>query len=45
MLVHAFRHAFQIASKPNGIPAMGIVPDMLDWMRWPSIDPSTSSCR
>lgn len=29
-LVHALRHAFQIASNPNGIPAMGVVLDVLD---------------
>lgn len=29
-LVHALRHAYQIASHPNGIPALGIVLDVLD---------------
>lgn len=29
-LVHVLRHAFQIASNPNGIPALGIVLDVLD---------------
>ena len=29
-LVHALRHAYQIASNPNGIPALGIVLDVLD---------------
>ncbi len=29
-LVHALRHAYQIASNPNGIPAMGVVLDVLD---------------
>ncbi len=29
-LVHALRHACQIASKPNGIPALGTVLDVLD---------------
>lgn len=29
-LVHALRHAFQIASNPNGLPAMGVVLDVLD---------------
>ncbi len=29
-LVHALRHAFQIASNPKGLPARGIVLDVLD---------------
>ena len=29
-LVHALRHAYQIASNPKGIPALGIVLDVLD---------------
>lgn len=29
-LVHALRHAYQIASNPNGLPAMGVVLDVLD---------------
>ena len=29
-LVHALRHAYQIASNPNGIAALGIVLDVLD---------------
>lgn len=29
-LVHALRHAYQIASNPNGVPAMGVVLDVLD---------------
>ena len=29
-LVHALRHAYQVASNPNGIPALGIVLDVLD---------------
>jgi len=29
-LVHALRHAYQIASNPNGIPSLGIVLDVLD---------------
>jgi len=29
-LVHALRHAYQIASNPNGLPAMGVVVDVLD---------------
>lgn len=29
-LVHALRHACQIASNPKGIPAMGVVLDVLD---------------
>jgi GNAT superfamily N-acetyltransferase len=29
-LVHALRHAYQIASNPNGIPAQGVVLDVLD---------------
>ncbi|MEJ2417024.1 MAG: GNAT family N-acetyltransferase [Exilibacterium sp.] len=29
-LVHALRHAYQIANNPNGIPALGIVLDVLD---------------
>lgn len=29
-LAHALRHAYQIASNPNGIPALGIVLDVLD---------------
>lgn len=29
-LVHALRHAYQIASNPKGIPAMGVVLDVLD---------------
>lgn len=29
-LVHALRHAYQIVSNPNGIPALGIVLDVLD---------------
>jgi len=29
-LVHALRHAYQIASNPNGIPALGVVLDVLD---------------
>jgi GNAT superfamily N-acetyltransferase len=29
-LVHALRHTYQIASNPNGLPAMGVVLDVLD---------------
>lgn len=29
-LVHALRHAYQIASNPKGLPAMGVVLDVLD---------------
>ena len=29
-LVHALRHAYQIASNPKGIPAMGVVLDVFD---------------
>lgn len=29
-LVHALRHAYQIASNPKGIPALGVVLDVLD---------------
>lgn len=29
-LVQALRHACQVAGNPNGIPAMGVVPDVLD---------------
>ncbi len=29
-LVHALRHAYQIASNPKGIPATGVVLDVLD---------------
>ena len=29
-LIHALRHAYQIASNPTGIPAMGAVLDVLD---------------
>lgn len=29
-LIHALRHTYQIASNPNGIPALGIVLDVLD---------------
>jgi GNAT superfamily N-acetyltransferase len=29
-LVHALRHAYQIASHPKGLPAMGVVLDVLD---------------
>lgn len=29
-LVHALRHAYQIASNPNGIPALGAILDVLD---------------
>jgi len=29
-LVHALRHAYQIASNPNGLPAMGVVLDVFD---------------
>ena len=29
-LVHALRHAYQITSNPNGIPAMGVALDVLD---------------
>jgi len=29
-LVHALRHASQIASNPNGIPALGVALDVLD---------------
>ena len=29
-LVHALRHAYQIACNPNGIPALGVVLDVLD---------------
>ncbi len=29
-LAHALRHAYQITSNPNGIPALGVVLDVLD---------------
>jgi len=29
-LVHALRHAYRIASNPDGIPALGVVLDVLD---------------
>ena len=29
-LVYALRHAYQIASNPKGLPAMGVVLDVLD---------------
>lgn len=29
-LAHALRHAYQIASNPKGLPAMGVVLDVLD---------------
>lgn len=29
-LIHALRHAYQIASNPTGLPAMGVVLDVLD---------------